>query len=619
MRSLLIPALTLSLITGVSLAGPPPFPGNGDVNNDGSRDLSDAIFLLAHLFQGGPGPAACPDTPTPTTPTVILPATNQLVCYDTTFLEDFPPELLPFPDCDVFNCADAPPYPHCWTTEFPDGVDPRYCHQDFAALIPDPDEMAAPDGTVEADCLTVPSPGQDGQLQNGISNTDRFVDNNDGTVTDTATGLMWTKDTVDANGIDGVTTDDNINWCAALAACEGLDFSGHTDWRLPNIRELESIVDYGRVPTIDPVFDLTEGFVYWSSTSYDEDGRSGPGRMDLAHSVYFDDSEKVESLRYGGSFAACFKGDDNCECRPAKEGSGAHPCTDFDRDKIYARAVRTVPLSSGAGGSGRGQGAATLGNGDVNGDDTVDLSDAIYLLAFLFQGGPEPEACPGGGSGGGLDLDNIGRLTSTLTTSFLGIDCYEEVFPDDWSKVDCAAAACPGQDGFYEAEGSHSCQGNDRFVDNGDATATDNCTGLMWHKGRSWPTPELGGRLDWAQALAWVETVVYIVDTEPFPPRREFKTEAQAILDGDEDNIKYDDWRMPNIRELETIRDYNAITQNLAGPLQARRANYFSSTTVPSKPSHVFGFLGNTATRIEIQKNNPLYHVRPVRTVAATP
>jgi hypothetical protein len=109
------------------------------------------------------------------------------------------------------------------------------------------------------------------------------------------------------------------------------------------------------------------------------------------------------------------------------------------------------------------------------------------------------------------------------------------------------------------------------------------------------------------------------VDEEPFPPIREFKTEAQAILDGDEDNIKYDDWRMPNIRELETIRDYNRIAQNLAGPLQARRANYFSSTTVPSKPSHVFGFLGNTAARIEIQKNNPLYHVRPVRTVAATP
>jgi hypothetical protein len=616
MRSLLIPAFMLTLITGVALAGPPTFPGNGDVNNDGARDLSDAISLLAHLFQGGPGPEACPDTPTPTTPTVILPATNQLVCYDTTFLEDFPPELLPAPDCDVFNCADAPPYPHCWTTEYPDGVDPRYCHQDFVTLISDPDEMIAPDGTVEADCLTAPSPGQDGQLQNGISNTDRFVDNTDGTVTDTATGLMWTQDTVDANGIDGVTTDDNINWCAALAACEDLDFAGHTDWRLPNIRELESIVDYGRVPTIDPVFDLTGGPLYWSSTSYDEAGVSDSaviGSMDLARSVFFDDGENPNLEETAGSWESCRKSDDNCICR----SSGPHPCIDADDlNKVYARAVRTVPLSGGAGGSGRGQGAATLGNGDVNGDDTIDLSDAIYLLAFLFQGGPEPEACPGSGSGGGLDVDNIGRLTSTLTTSFLHIDCFEEGLPDDWSKEDCAVVTCPGQDGFYEAEGSHSCQGKDRFIDNGDSTATDNCTGLMWHKGRSWPTPELGGRLDWAQAIAWVETIVYIVDEEPFPPRREFKTEAQAILDGDENNIKYDDWRMPNIRELETIRDYNRVGQYLGGPLQARRAAYWSSTTVPSKPSHAFGFL--THARITIQKNNPLYHVRPVRT-ATTP
>ena len=69
MQRFFILSLILVLTSTVSLAGPPPFPGNGDVNNDGSRDLSDAISLLAHLFQGGPGPEACPDTPTPTTPT----------------------------------------------------------------------------------------------------------------------------------------------------------------------------------------------------------------------------------------------------------------------------------------------------------------------------------------------------------------------------------------------------------------------------------------------------------------------------------------------------------------------------------------------------------------------
>jgi len=52
--------------------------------------------------------------------------------------------------------------------------------------------------------------------------------------------------------------------------------------------------------------------------------------------------------------------------------------------------------AAGAGASAQGQGAATLGNGDLNGDNSVDLSDTIYLLNHLFQGGPAPEPCPSG-------------------------------------------------------------------------------------------------------------------------------------------------------------------------------------------------------------------------------
>lgn len=48
---------------------------------------------------------------------------------------------------------------------------------------------------------------------------------------------------------------DRQNWCEALAYCENLTFAGHDDWRLPNIRELQSIVDYGRFTlAIDPHF-----------------------------------------------------------------------------------------------------------------------------------------------------------------------------------------------------------------------------------------------------------------------------------------------------------------------------------------------------------------------------
>jgi hypothetical protein len=43
------------------------------------------------------------------------------------------------------------------------------------------------------------------------------------------------------------------------------------------------------------------------------------------------------------------------------------------------------------------EGGEVVGNGDVNADGGLDLSDAIYLLSFLFQGGPSPFDCPSSG------------------------------------------------------------------------------------------------------------------------------------------------------------------------------------------------------------------------------
>jgi len=96
-----------------------------------------------------------------------------------------------------------------------------------------------------------------------------FVDNRDGTVTDRATGLTWTRED------SGKTMD----WKAALAYAEGLTLAGHDDWRLPNVKELQSIVDYSRAPdahrasargpALDPIFKLTETESwFWTSTTH---------------------------------------------------------------------------------------------------------------------------------------------------------------------------------------------------------------------------------------------------------------------------------------------------------------------------------------------------------------
>lgn len=101
-----------------------------------------------------------------------------------------------------------------------------------------------------------------------------FVDNGDDTVTDRATGLMWMR----------TDSGKRLNWRQALAYAEGFTHAGHSDWRLPNAKELQSIVDYTRAPdarkrarrapAIDPVFRVTETESwFWTSTSHLEHGR----------------------------------------------------------------------------------------------------------------------------------------------------------------------------------------------------------------------------------------------------------------------------------------------------------------------------------------------------------
>lgn len=119
-----------------------------------------------------------------------------------------------------------------------------------------------------------------GNTNYGINN---FQDNGDGTVTDNATGLMWTQDD-DGNG---------MVWIDALSYAENSTFAGYNDWRLPNAKELQSIVDYSRAPAvtnsaaIDPVFNCStitdEGGntnypFYWTGTTHLNFQANGQGK-----------------------------------------------------------------------------------------------------------------------------------------------------------------------------------------------------------------------------------------------------------------------------------------------------------------------------------------------------
>ncbi|MFO8049627.1 MAG: DUF1566 domain-containing protein, partial [Desulfosudaceae bacterium] len=96
-----------------------------------------------------------------------------------------------------------------------------------------------------------------------------LVINGDDTVSDENTGLMWMQFTADNNDDDIIDDNDKMNWQEALDWCEGLTLAGYSDWRLPTIKELQSIVDIQTSePAIDTNFfpDTGSNSAYWSST-----------------------------------------------------------------------------------------------------------------------------------------------------------------------------------------------------------------------------------------------------------------------------------------------------------------------------------------------------------------
>lgn len=92
--------------------------------------------------------------------------------------------------------------------------------------------------------IACPGTGRDGEHQKGLERL--YVDNGDGTISDVKTGLTWEKLAWDGGIHDRLN---QFSWPDAyaykVAALNTIAFAGHTDWRLPNVNELLSIIDYG--------------------------------------------------------------------------------------------------------------------------------------------------------------------------------------------------------------------------------------------------------------------------------------------------------------------------------------------------------------------------------------
>jgi hypothetical protein len=199
-----------------------------------------------------------------------------------------------------------------------------------------------------------------------------FVDNGDGTISDTATGLMWTKDD-SGKGLD---------WEQALRFAQKNKTSGYTDWRLPNAKELQSIVDYTRSPdtsrsaAIDPLFATTEikneaGQAdypyYWSSTTHS----NPPGRCDTAVYIAFGRAPGYmgfppgnrENLKFMDVHGAGAQRSDPKAGDPANFPKGRGPQGDVIRIYNFVRCVRggTSAINPATSGN-RSDASASQGN-----------------------------------------------------------------------------------------------------------------------------------------------------------------------------------------------------------------------------------------------------------------
>ncbi len=120
-------------------------------------------------------------------------------------------------------------------------------------------------GLLHAECGAFQSSTPDRQLQ----------DNADFTVTDLATGLMWQQCSLGQEATAECTgSATTYNWQGALQAADALNaqggLAGHADWRLPNVKELRSLVDESCIePAINETrFPNTPPAQYWTSTPY---------------------------------------------------------------------------------------------------------------------------------------------------------------------------------------------------------------------------------------------------------------------------------------------------------------------------------------------------------------
>ena len=112
-------------------------------------------------------------------------------------------------------------------------------------------------------------------------------------VKDNLSKLEWQDDTVGLS----------ITWQEAVTKCETLVLNGYSDWRVPNINELRTIIDRSTsAPAVNSIFANTKSGTYWSSTTYND------SFLTEAWIVSFFNGTTSTYRKNGTSYVRCVRG-----------------------------------------------------------------------------------------------------------------------------------------------------------------------------------------------------------------------------------------------------------------------------------------------------------------------
>ena len=299
-----------------------------------------------------------------------------------------------------------------------------------------------------------------------------FTDNSNGTVTDNVTGLMWEQKTDDGGSRD---KDNTVTWKDALAYCEGLLLGSYSNWRLPNPKELERIVD---VETSNPAIDTTyfpntNNGLYWTGTSC-----SGCHKR-KAFSVDFTDGELYYSNKYWNetyyeNYVRCVRhpdpdgdgitypddscpyisnlgqededqdgvGDvcDNClEKDNPGQGDADHDAVGDACDNCPGLYTINQDDQFPPGGNGCGDACECEGNFNADVDDDVDGSDAAVFKADFGRGGYNSPCSNGELCNGDFDCDtDIDGTDAAVFKADFGRGGYNDPCPACEGGVWCS-------------------------------------------------------------------------------------------------------------------------------------------------------------------------------------